>query len=109
MATSYENIGLIQMESALNKLRQDYAEACSAELRRDQLMAFMTGIYSGLETLGGEAGADIDALVWDLDTVRQSIESAFVDAIDAHERSEPRIDERAQYGTYSTLKGNVYG
>jgi len=107
MATSYENIGLIQMESALNKLRQDYAEACSAELRRDQLMAFMTGIYSGLETLGGEAGADIDALVWDLETVRQSIESAFVDAIDAHERSEPRIDPVREWGTYNVMNGRV--
>ena len=101
MATTFENIGISQIESAVNGLRSAYAAPGGAENRRDQLKHFMTAIYAGLETLGDEAGADRDALVWDLDTVRQSIDSAFVDAMEAEERAEPRIDPVRQWGTYN--------
>lgn len=107
MATPYEHIGLNKIERALNELRAAYSEGCTAGMRRDQIKAFFTGIYAGIEDLGREADADIDALVWDLDTVRQSVDSAFVDAIDAEEAAEPRIDPVRQFGTYNTLGGRV--
>ncbi len=109
MATPFETIGIGQLESAVNGIAAAYSSPACAELRRDQFKAFVTQVYAGLETLGREAGADIDALVWDLDTVRQSIDDAFVDAIDAEEAGEPKINHRDQYCTFHVYRGSVVG
>ena len=87
--------------TAANKLSNDYAVPGGSENRRDQLKPFISAVMNAVAKLAEEAGADPLTAIYSLDSVLQDLADSFVDAIDAEEAAEPRIDPVREFGTYN--------
>lgn len=102
-----EQLTLAEIERATHALSEAYKNVGGAENKRDRLKAFVSAIFPAIADLGDIAGADPAYIAYSKDTVLQDIDIAFADAVEAEEEAEPRIDERAQFGTYHTIDGRV--
>jgi len=105
MATLSETAAIDQIEAALANLRTRYAVAGGAENRRDQIGAFLKTTFDAIEVLADISGADALIIAGTAETVKQDLECAFFDVVEAEEEAEPRIDPVRQWGTYNTLNG----
>jgi len=105
------HLALDQIDAALSVLRSRYAVAGGAENRRDQISEFATATINALAALTAAYGEDTDPayIAREAEGFCQSVEAAFMDAVEAEDASEPRINPAAQWGTYSTLGGHVNG
>jgi hypothetical protein len=101
MPTPKEAVALTEIMIAAEMLERAYEVSGGAENRRDQLKTFMTSIFNAAGDLAHLSGADALVMVYDLDTVMQSFDDAFIDAVDAEEASEPRINPVREWGTYN--------
>ena len=101
MPTRNEAEAIAAIFTAANKLSNDYAVSGGAQNRRDQLIAFVDATMQAVAGLAGEAEADPLVSIYSLDSVLQDLADSFVDAIDAEEASEPRIDPVREWGTYN--------
>lgn len=107
MPTTREITALNELQLAVEVLTKAYEVSGGAENRRDQLKAYMTSVYNAVADLGDLSGADGLIIQHDYETVMQSFDCAFCDAVEAEEKAEPRINYRRTHGTYSTMNGSV--
>lgn len=107
MATPKEITALNELQLAVEVLTKAYEVSGGAENRRDQLKAYMTSVYNAVCDLGLLSGADAMVMQYDYETVMQSFDCAFGDAVEAEEKAEPRINYPRTHGTYSTMNGSV--
>ena len=107
MPTSKEAVALTEIMLAAEKLERAYEVSGGAENRRDQIKAFMTSIFNAAGDLAHLSGADALVMLYDQPTVMQSIDDAFMDAIDAEEAAEP--DYSRPYSTLYVQGGSVVG
>lgn len=107
MPTAREITALNELQLAVEVLTKAYEVSGGAENRRDQLKNYMTSVYNAVCDLGELSGADAMVMQYDHPTVMQSFDDAFLDAVEAEEASEPRINPAREWGTYSTMNGSV--
>ena len=101
MPTPAETSAIRSIFDAATMLSNDYAVSGGAENRRDTLQRFIQGAMQAVAKLADEAGADPLTAIYSLDSVLQDLADSFVDAIDAEEAAEPRIDPVREWGTYN--------
>lgn len=101
MPTDREITALNELQLAVEVLAKAYEASGGAENRRDQLKAYMTSVYNAVCDLGELSGADAMVMQYDHPTVMQSFDDAFMDAVEAEEASEPRINPVREWGTYN--------
>ena len=103
----HEAAAIADIFTAANKLSNAYAVSGGAENRRDQLIAFTDVVMQNVAVLAGQSGADQDTAIYGLDSMIESIVTAFVDVIEAEEASEP--DMSRPYSTLYVQGGSVVG
>ena len=109
MATSKEIEVLENLSRSLAHLKGQYLIAGGAENRRDQIKAFLASAIDAAAALTAAYDDELTDPAYiqaDKDTVCQSVDVAFYDAVDAEEKAEPRIDVR-QYSTLRVVGGSV--
>lgn len=109
MATTREITALNELQLAVEVLAKAYEASGGAENRRDQIKTFMTSVYNAVCDLGLLAGADAMVMQYDHPTVMQSIDDAFLDAVEAEEAAEPRINPVREWGTVYATGGSIVG
>lgn len=107
MTSTIQKVALNRIEAATARLAIALDCTYDAKGIRNSLKAFMEDALKNVADIGEEVEADPLVMVHSLDYVRECIDDGFVDAIDAEERSEPRIDPVRHYSTYSTIGGRV--
>jgi len=108
MPSQNEAKAIATIFTAANKLSNDYAVPGGAANRRDQLSTFAKDTINAIASLTAEHDeADPAYVAREADSVVQAIEVAFMDAIEAEDDVERKIDLVRQFGTYSTLGGSV--
>jgi hypothetical protein len=101
MPSQNEAKAIAAIFTAANKLSNDYAVPGGAANRREQLSAFVKDTINAIAALTAEHDeADPAYVAREADSVVQAIEVAFMDAIEAEEASETRIDPVRDFGTY---------
>lgn len=109
MPTPKEIEVLESLSRSLAHLKGQYLIVGGAENRRDQIKAFVSSTMNAVAELAGEAGADPLTAIYSLDSVLQDLADAFVDAIDAEEAADPRIDPVREWGTVYATGGSIVG
>ena len=107
MARIAETLALNLIEDGLNTLRSQYSVAGGAENRRDQIKQFLASVFSSVERLTEAAEGDAGYVAYSLPSVVQDIDCAFLDAIEAGEARQPRIDPVREWGTLHVRNGSV--
>lgn len=102
-----ETTALDSIDAALSTLRTNYSEDGGVENRRDQISEFLKATFDAVEILTDLAGADALIIERSAEGVQQDIADAFLDAVEAEQEAEPRIDPVREWGTYNTPNGSV--
>lgn len=90
MANRYEQTALDIMSNAIDILKAQYEVVNGAEARRDQLKAFSNLIFTSMEQLALEADGDGSYITYELPSVIEAIDVAFMDQIEREDEEEPR-------------------
>lgn len=110
MPTPKEASAIAAIFTAANKLSNDYARSGGAENRRDQIKAFLASVVNAAADLADAYDHDLIDVSYmrpDVDLVCQSVDVAFMDAVEDEEAAEP--DYSRPYSTLYVQGGSVVG
>ena len=102
MPTAREITALNELQLAAEVLTKAFQVSGGAQNRCDQIKAFVASSLTALAHLT-EAADDLTDPAYvqgEIQSVQQAVDVAFMDAVEAEEKAEPRFNARRHYGTY---------